>query len=153
MVHLTTSSACRVACTGVLLSFVPWLTHLEAAKLSCLSCLLNIIEKCKQTVFSTYTNPGQRLSCEICVSRFSTSCLKNYSCYHYNRHRKNREAASELLMRLKDNRDLQKFLQDCQEVCLPLTSPFLVSSKSQPTFGRRAPGIIKLIEVTNSYHM
>lgn len=32
------------------------------------------------------------------------------------RHRKNREAASELLMRLKDNRDLQKFLQDCQEV-------------------------------------
>lgn len=93
------------------------------------------------------------LSCEICVSRFSTFCLKNYSCYHYNRHRKNREAASELLMRLKDNRDLQKFLQDCQEVCLPLTSPFLVSSKSQPAFGRRAPGIIKLIEVTNSYHM
>ncbi|KAK2092495.1 Spectrin beta chain, non-erythrocytic 1, partial [Saguinus oedipus] len=30
-------------------------------------------------------------------------------------HRKNRETASELLMRLKDNRDLQKFLQDCQE--------------------------------------
>lgn len=32
------------------------------------------------------------------------------------RHRKNREAAVELLMRLKDNRDLQRFLQDCQEV-------------------------------------
>lgn len=32
------------------------------------------------------------------------------------RHKKNREAAVELLMRLKDNRDLQKFLQDCQEV-------------------------------------
>lgn len=35
------------------------------------------------------------------------------------RHKKNREAAVELLMRLKDNRDLQKFLQDCQEVGLP----------------------------------
>ena len=34
------------------------------------------------------------------------------------RHKKNREAAVELLMRLKDNRDLQKFLQDCQEVSL-----------------------------------
>lgn len=32
------------------------------------------------------------------------------------RHKKNRDAAVELLMRLKDNRDLQKFLQDCQEV-------------------------------------
>lgn len=32
------------------------------------------------------------------------------------RHKKNRAAASELLARLKDNRDLQKFLQDCQEV-------------------------------------
>lgn len=32
------------------------------------------------------------------------------------RHKKNRAAASDLLMRLKDNRDLQKFLQDCQEV-------------------------------------
>uniref|UniRef100_A0A8B9KMK5 Spectrin beta chain n=1 Tax=Astyanax mexicanus TaxID=7994 RepID=A0A8B9KMK5_ASTMX len=34
------------------------------------------------------------------------------------RHKKNREAAVELLMRLKDNRDLQKFLQDCQELSL-----------------------------------
>lgn len=34
------------------------------------------------------------------------------------RHKRNREAAVELLMRLKDNRDLQKFLQDCQEVGL-----------------------------------
>ena len=32
------------------------------------------------------------------------------------RHKKNRAAASDLLSRLKDNRDLQKFLQDCQEV-------------------------------------
>lgn len=32
------------------------------------------------------------------------------------RQRRNREAAVELLMRLKDNRDLQRFLQDCQEV-------------------------------------
>ncbi|XP_068176796.1 spectrin beta chain, non-erythrocytic 1-like isoform X2 [Antennarius striatus] len=34
------------------------------------------------------------------------------------RRQKNREAAVELLMRLKDNRDLQKFLQDCQELTL-----------------------------------
>lgn len=32
------------------------------------------------------------------------------------RHKKTRAAAVELLERLKDNRDLQKFLQDCQEV-------------------------------------
>lgn len=32
------------------------------------------------------------------------------------RQRRNRESAVELLMKLKDNRDLQKFLQDCQEV-------------------------------------
>lgn len=32
------------------------------------------------------------------------------------RHKKNRQAASELLTKLKDNRDLQRFLQDCQEV-------------------------------------
>lgn len=45
------------------------------------------------------------------------------------RHRKNREAASELLMRLKDNRDLQKFLQDCQEVnnLLSVVSPLATS--------------------------
>lgn len=32
------------------------------------------------------------------------------------RHKKNREAARELLTKLKDNQDLQRFLQDCQEV-------------------------------------
>lgn len=32
------------------------------------------------------------------------------------RHKKNRKAASELLTKLKDNRDLQRLLQDCQEV-------------------------------------
>lgn len=32
------------------------------------------------------------------------------------RHKKARAAAAELLEKLKDNRDLQKFLQDCQEV-------------------------------------
>ncbi|KAG7255188.1 hypothetical protein CRUP_035687, partial [Coryphaenoides rupestris] len=32
------------------------------------------------------------------------------------RHKKNREAAVELLIKLKDNRDVQKFLQDCQEL-------------------------------------
>ncbi|KAM6279198.1 spectrin beta chain, non-erythrocytic 1 [Porphyrio hochstetteri] len=43
------------------------------------------------------------------------------------RHRKNREAASELLMRLKDNRDLQKFLQDCQELSLWISEKMLTA--------------------------
>ncbi|XP_063736628.1 spectrin beta chain, non-erythrocytic 1-like isoform X2 [Eleginops maclovinus] len=41
------------------------------------------------------------------------------------RHKKNREAAVELLMRLKDNRDLQKFLQDCQELSLWINEKML----------------------------
>uniref|UniRef100_A0A3B4BA65 Spectrin beta chain n=1 Tax=Periophthalmus magnuspinnatus TaxID=409849 RepID=A0A3B4BA65_9GOBI len=40
---------------------------------------------------------------------------------------KNREAASELLMRLKDNRDLQKFLQDCQELSLWINEKMLTA--------------------------
>ncbi|XP_017397837.1 spectrin beta chain, non-erythrocytic 1 isoform X3 [Cebus imitator] len=43
------------------------------------------------------------------------------------RHRKNRETASELLMRLKDNRDLQKFLQDCQELSLWINEKMLTA--------------------------
>ncbi|XP_038665952.1 spectrin beta chain, non-erythrocytic 1 isoform X1 [Scyliorhinus canicula] len=43
------------------------------------------------------------------------------------RHKKNREAASELLMRLKDNRDLQKFLQDCQELSLWISEKMLTA--------------------------
>ncbi|XP_060105153.1 spectrin beta chain, non-erythrocytic 1 isoform X2 [Heteronotia binoei] len=43
------------------------------------------------------------------------------------RHKKNREAASELLMRLKDNRDLQKFLQDCQELSLWVNEKMLTA--------------------------
>ncbi|XP_042189248.1 spectrin beta chain, non-erythrocytic 1 isoform X2 [Callorhinchus milii] len=43
------------------------------------------------------------------------------------RHRKNRDAASELLMRLKDNRDLQKFLQDCQELSLWISEKMLTA--------------------------
>ncbi|XP_039594856.1 spectrin beta chain, non-erythrocytic 1 isoform X2 [Polypterus senegalus] len=43
------------------------------------------------------------------------------------RHRKNREAASELLMKLKDNRDLQKFLQDCQELSLWINEKMLTA--------------------------
>uniref|UniRef100_A0A4X1WC29 Spectrin beta chain n=1 Tax=Sus scrofa TaxID=9823 RepID=A0A4X1WC29_PIG len=39
----------------------------------------------------------------------------------------NREAASELLMRLKDNRDLQKFLQDCQELSLWINEKMLTA--------------------------
>ncbi|RXM34006.1 Spectrin beta chain, non-erythrocytic 1 [Acipenser ruthenus] len=42
-------------------------------------------------------------------------------------HKKNREAASELLMRLKDNRDLQKFLQDCQELSLWINEKMLTA--------------------------
>uniref|UniRef100_A0A673BSF4 Spectrin beta chain n=1 Tax=Sphaeramia orbicularis TaxID=375764 RepID=A0A673BSF4_9TELE len=44
-----------------------------------------------------------------------------------NRHKKNREAAVELLMRLKDNRDLQKFLQDCQELSLWINEKMLTA--------------------------
>ncbi|XP_055762699.1 spectrin beta chain, non-erythrocytic 1 isoform X3 [Salvelinus fontinalis] len=43
------------------------------------------------------------------------------------RHKKNREAALELLMRLKDNRDLQKFLQDCQELSLWINEKMLTA--------------------------
>ncbi|XP_034966852.1 spectrin beta chain, non-erythrocytic 1 isoform X1 [Zootoca vivipara] len=43
------------------------------------------------------------------------------------RHKKNREGASELLMRLKDNRDLQKFLQDCQELSLWINEKMLTA--------------------------
>uniref|UniRef100_A0A3Q2FLU7 Spectrin beta, non-erythrocytic 1 n=1 Tax=Cyprinodon variegatus TaxID=28743 RepID=A0A3Q2FLU7_CYPVA len=43
------------------------------------------------------------------------------------RHKKNREAAVELLMRLKDNRDLQKFLQDCQELSLWMSEKMLTA--------------------------
>ncbi|RXM99431.1 Spectrin beta chain, non-erythrocytic 1 [Acipenser ruthenus] len=46
---------------------------------------------------------------------------------HKHRHKKNREAASELLMRLKDNRDLQKFLQDCQELSLWINEKMLTA--------------------------
>ncbi|KAF6734216.1 Spectrin beta chain, non-erythrocytic 1 [Oryzias melastigma] len=43
------------------------------------------------------------------------------------RHKKNREAAVELLIRLKDNRDLQKFLQDCQELSLWISEKMLTA--------------------------
>ncbi|XP_052465156.1 spectrin beta chain, non-erythrocytic 1 isoform X1 [Carassius gibelio] len=43
------------------------------------------------------------------------------------RHKKNRESAVELLMRLKDNRDLQKFLQDCQELSLWINEKMLTA--------------------------
>uniref|UniRef100_A0A674DZJ1 Spectrin beta, non-erythrocytic 1 n=1 Tax=Salmo trutta TaxID=8032 RepID=A0A674DZJ1_SALTR len=43
------------------------------------------------------------------------------------RHKKNREAALGLLMRLKDNRDLQKFLQDCQELSLWINEKMLTA--------------------------
>ncbi|CAL9688312.1 unnamed protein product [Knipowitschia caucasica] len=43
------------------------------------------------------------------------------------RRKKNREAATELLMRLKDNRDLQKFLQDCQELSLWINEKMLTA--------------------------
>ncbi|XP_075330315.1 spectrin beta chain, non-erythrocytic 1-like isoform X2 [Odontesthes bonariensis] len=43
------------------------------------------------------------------------------------RHKKNRQAANDLLMRLKDNRDLQKFLQDCQELNLWINEKMLTA--------------------------
>ncbi|XP_051815518.1 spectrin beta chain, non-erythrocytic 1 isoform X2 [Acanthochromis polyacanthus] len=43
------------------------------------------------------------------------------------RHKKNRAAASDLLARLKDNRDLQKFLQDCQELSLWINEKMLTA--------------------------
>ncbi|MED6269717.1 Spectrin beta chain, non-erythrocytic 1 [Characodon lateralis] len=43
------------------------------------------------------------------------------------RHKKNRQAAKDLLMRLKDNRDLQKFLQDCQELSLWINEKMLTA--------------------------
>ncbi|XP_046886093.1 spectrin beta chain, non-erythrocytic 1 isoform X3 [Hypomesus transpacificus] len=43
------------------------------------------------------------------------------------RHKKNREGASELLTKLKDNRDLQKFLQDCQELSLWINEKMLTA--------------------------
>ncbi|XP_074501676.1 spectrin beta chain, non-erythrocytic 1-like isoform X1 [Sebastes fasciatus] len=43
------------------------------------------------------------------------------------RHKKNRAAASDLLTRLKDNRDTQKFLQDCQELSLWINEKMLTA--------------------------
>ncbi|CAB1312786.1 unnamed protein product, partial [Coregonus sp. 'balchen'] len=43
------------------------------------------------------------------------------------RHKNNRLAASELLCKLKDNRDLQKFLQDCQELSLWINEKMLTA--------------------------
>ncbi|OCT81678.1 spectrin beta chain, non-erythrocytic 1 isoform X1 [Xenopus laevis] len=43
------------------------------------------------------------------------------------RHKKNRKAASEVLTRLKDNRDLQHFLQDCQELTLWINEKMLTA--------------------------
>eukprot|EP00063_Salmo_salar_P035493 XP_014010328.1 PREDICTED: spectrin beta chain, non-erythrocytic 1 isoform X2 [Salmo salar] len=43
------------------------------------------------------------------------------------RHKNNRMAASELLCKLKDNRDLQKFLQDCQELSLWINEKMLTA--------------------------
>nr|XP_020669027.1 spectrin beta chain, non-erythrocytic 2 [Pogona vitticeps] len=41
------------------------------------------------------------------------------------RHRKNQEAAKDLLARLRDNRELQHFLQDCQELTLWINEKML----------------------------
>uniref|UniRef100_A0A8B9KN96 Spectrin beta chain n=1 Tax=Astyanax mexicanus TaxID=7994 RepID=A0A8B9KN96_ASTMX len=43
------------------------------------------------------------------------------------RRKKNRGAASELLTKLKDNRDLQRFLQDCQELSLWISEKMLTA--------------------------
>ncbi|CAJ0937493.1 unnamed protein product [Ranitomeya imitator] len=43
------------------------------------------------------------------------------------RHKRNREAANDLLTRLKDNREMQKFLQDCQELSLWINEKMLTA--------------------------
>ncbi|KAG8437845.1 hypothetical protein GDO86_008518 [Hymenochirus boettgeri] len=43
------------------------------------------------------------------------------------RHKKNRKAANEVLTRFKDNRDLQHFLQDCQELTLWINEKMLTA--------------------------
>uniref|UniRef100_A0AAY4BMI1 Spectrin beta chain n=1 Tax=Denticeps clupeoides TaxID=299321 RepID=A0AAY4BMI1_9TELE len=43
------------------------------------------------------------------------------------RHKKNRKSANDLLMKLKDNRDLQSFLQDCQELTLWINEKMLTA--------------------------
>ncbi|XP_053568173.1 spectrin beta chain, non-erythrocytic 1 isoform X2 [Bombina bombina] len=43
------------------------------------------------------------------------------------RRKRNREAANDLLMRLKDNREMQKFLQDCQELSLWVNEKMLTA--------------------------
>ncbi|KAM9317060.1 spectrin beta chain, non-erythrocytic 1 [Gastrophryne carolinensis] len=43
------------------------------------------------------------------------------------RHKRNREAANDLLSRLKDNREMQKFLQDCQELSLWINEKMLTA--------------------------
>ncbi|XP_026883997.2 spectrin beta chain, non-erythrocytic 1 isoform X2 [Electrophorus electricus] len=43
------------------------------------------------------------------------------------RHKKNRGTANELLTKLKDNRDLQRFLQDCQELSLWISEKMLTA--------------------------
>ncbi|KAE8607778.1 hypothetical protein XENTR_v10011283 [Xenopus tropicalis] len=43
------------------------------------------------------------------------------------RHKKNQKTASEVLTRLKDNRDLQHFLQDCQELTLWINEKMLTA--------------------------
>ncbi|EPY88707.1 hypothetical protein CB1_000157013 [Camelus ferus] len=63
------------------------------------------------------------------------------------RHRKNREAASELLMRLKDNRDLQKFLQDCQEEGMQLISE---KPETEAVVKEKLTGLHKMWEVLES---
>lgn len=48
--------------------------------------------------------------------------VSSWTAIHY-RHRKNQEAVQQLLGRLRDNREQQHFLQDCQEVRLSSLVP------------------------------
>lgn len=119
-----------------------WLTHLEDAKFSHLSFWHN--ENCRSKLLLSYVDTQERHW--VVNSVFQDSVfpfLKVIFYYCFNRHRKNREAASELLMRLKDNRDLQKFLQDCQEVCLPSAPPSL-SSKESESIWQKSPWDYKI---------
>ncbi|KAM6977452.1 spectrin beta chain, non-erythrocytic 1-like [Aplochiton taeniatus] len=73
---------------------------------------------------SAVVEAGRRLASD---GNVNTERIQERAASIDDRHKKNREAAVELLMRLKDNRDLQRFLQDCQELSLWISEKMLTA--------------------------
>ncbi|KAM9809444.1 spectrin beta chain, non-erythrocytic 1 isoform 1-T1 [Syngnathus typhle] len=73
---------------------------------------------------SSVVDTGRRL---VADGNINTERIQDKVDSIHQRHKKNRAAASDLLMRLKDNRDLQKFLQDCQELSLWINEKMLTA--------------------------